>query len=201
MQRACLENHQPKPRAGSGALSGRHFPYSPAHSGSRPAHIPISALSQSAASHIPARTENSGLGKLPVREARGAGSAQCACARPIGSPCTPSSCSRTWYGRDLVRPDGWRPPLFQTGAGFSNLIFGGVVAVSAEALEMEGQTLRGPDLCLTGRPAQQVSEEGARLQVLMRSFCLVVGKALTPHLVFSSGQKQRAGLGDCLLRV
>lgn len=74
-----------------------------------------------------------------------------------------------------------------------------MAAVSAEALEMEGQTLRGPELYLAGHPAQQVSEEGAGLQVLKLSSCLVVGEALTPHLVFSRGQTQREGLGDCTL--
>lgn len=59
---------------------------------------------------------------------------------------------------------------------------------------MEGLTQRGPELGPAGLPAQQVSEEGARLQVLAPSLCLVVGEARTPRLPFSRGQKQRGGL-------
>lgn len=99
--------------------------------------------------------------------------------------------------RDLVRPDGWRPPRLQPGAGFSNLTFGGVVAVLAAALKMEVQTLGGRELGLPGLPAQQVSEKGAGLQVRTPPFCLVVGKAPTSPLLFSRGQKQREGLGVC----
>lgn len=82
---------------------------------------------------------------------------------PALSPLRPVPCAGTWYGRD----GGWRP-LGQPGAGFSNLIFGVVPAALAVALEMERHILRGHELRAAGLAAQQVSEGGARLQVLKR---------------------------------
>lgn len=79
-------------------------------------------------------------------------------------PPRPLPCAGTWYGR----AGGWRPPRLQPGARFSNLTFGVVLAAVAVALEMERHVLRGHELRAAGLAAQQVSEGGARLQVLKR---------------------------------
>lgn len=179
-QKAGLENQQPKSCTRSGALSDQCFPHDPAHSCLRPAHTPSIALSRPTAPYCPAGTENSGLRNVQAWAARGAPTARARAGSQAPSPP---------LRRDLVRPgrpDGWRPPLLQPGAGFSNLTFGRVAAAQAVALVMEGQILRGPELRPAGLPAQQVSEEGSRLQVLKRSFCLDDGKFPPHHRPFAS---------------
>ena len=185
-QKAGFENQQPKSCTRSGALSDQFFPHDPAHSCPRPAHTPSIALSRPTAPYCPAGTENSGLCNLQARAVRSAPTARARAGSQAPSPPP--------LRRDLVRPGrpgGWRPPLFQPGAGFSNLTFGRVAAALAVALVMEGQILRGPELRPAGLPAQQVSEEGSRLQVLKRSFCLDDGKTPPSRLVFRRGQEQR----------
>lgn len=104
----------------------------------------------------------------------------------------------------LLRPDLVRPgrrlasSAAQLGADFSNLTSGGVAAALALvlALEMERPASGSAELAPAGLPAQQVGEDGARRQVLRRRLVSSSGK---PHSasVFSRGQKQREGLGDC----
>ena len=83
-------------------------------------------------------------------------------AHACSQPPRPLPCAGTWYSRG----GGWRPPRLQPGAGFSNLSFGVVPAALAVTLEMEGHVLKGHELRAAGPGAQQVSEGGARLQVL-----------------------------------
>lgn len=182
--KACLEDHQPKPGFPSGAFSGLCFPHDPAHSCPRPAHTATSPLSGPAAPYFPAGAGNSGLGKLETRAARGT---LCACAHGGSQPPRPLPCAGTWYSRG----GGWRPPRLQPGAGFSNLSFGVVPAALAVTLEMERHLLRGHELRAAGPAAQQVSEGGARLQVLKRLFCLDDGKSPSPRLYSAEVRNKR----------